>query len=101
MFVIFVNSVDPFTKKDWYDVKAPSMFTIRQIGKTMVTRTAGTSEYFLYFHFIFHALVLHQLDLHHDSKQEGVKPNTQNKTTNFIGNWKITNYITFPPANSL
>ena len=22
-------------------------------------------------------------------------------TTNFIGNWKITNYITFPPANSL
>ncbi|XP_020609863.1 40S ribosomal protein S3a [Orbicella faveolata] len=34
--------VDPFTKKDWYDVKAPSMFTIRQIGKTMVTRTTGT-----------------------------------------------------------
>ena len=25
----------------------------------------------------------------------------QNKTTNFIENWKITNYITFPPANSL
>ena len=49
MFVIFVNSVDPFTKKDWYDVKAPSMFTIRQIGKTMVTRTAGTSEYFSLF----------------------------------------------------
>ena len=22
-------------------------------------------------------------------------------TTNFIENWKITNYITFPPANSL
>merc|ERR1711915_934595 len=34
--------VDPFTKKDWYDVKAPSMFNIRQIGKTMVTRTQGT-----------------------------------------------------------
>lgn len=36
-----IDSVDPFTKKDWYDVKAPSMFTIRQIGKTMVTRTTG------------------------------------------------------------
>merc|ERR1712018_929367 len=29
-------------KKDWYDVKAPSMFNIRQIGKTLVTRTQGT-----------------------------------------------------------
>jgi small subunit ribosomal protein S3Ae len=34
--------IDPFTKKDWYDVKAPSMFNIRQIGKTLVTRTIGT-----------------------------------------------------------
>merc|ERR1711931_191693 len=34
--------VDPFTKKDWYDTKAPSMFNIRQLGKTLVTRTQGT-----------------------------------------------------------
>merc|ERR1712137_519732 len=34
--------VDPFTRKDWYDVKAPSMFTVRQIGKTLVNRTQGT-----------------------------------------------------------
>lgn len=34
--------VDPFSKKDWYDVKAPSMFNIRQIGKTLVSRTQGT-----------------------------------------------------------
>ena len=26
---------------------------------------------------------------------------TTTTTTNFIENWKITNYITFPPANSL
>ena len=39
-------SVDPFTRKDWYDVKAPNMFTNRQIGKTLVNRTQGTSEHF-------------------------------------------------------
>jgi len=26
---------------------------------------------------------------------------TTTTTTNFIENWKISNYITFPPANSL
>nr|XP_061828999.1 small ribosomal subunit protein eS1-like [Nerophis lumbriciformis] len=34
--------VDPFSKKDWYDVKAPAMFNIRNIGKALVTRTQGT-----------------------------------------------------------
>jgi len=34
--------VDPFTRKDWYDVKAPNMFTNRQIGITVVNRTQGT-----------------------------------------------------------
>uniref|UniRef100_A0A2K6CST5 Ribosomal protein S3A n=1 Tax=Macaca nemestrina TaxID=9545 RepID=A0A2K6CST5_MACNE len=34
--------VDPFSKKDWYDVKAPAMFNIRNIGKTLITRTQGT-----------------------------------------------------------
>ncbi|XP_017723005.1 PREDICTED: 40S ribosomal protein S3a-like [Rhinopithecus bieti] len=34
--------VDPFSKKDWYDVKAPDMFNIRNIGKTLITRTQGT-----------------------------------------------------------
>jgi len=33
--------VDPFARKDWYDVKAPSMFTNRNVGKTLVTRTTG------------------------------------------------------------
>eukprot|EP00850_Spirogloea_muscicola_P020222 SM000210S06736 [mRNA] locus=s210:77663:79377:- [translate_table: standard] len=36
------KAMDPFAKKDWYDVKAPSMFTQRSIGKTLVTRTQGT-----------------------------------------------------------
>merc|ERR1712032_1687474 len=34
--------VDPFTKKEWYDIKAPSNFTARSCGKTPVTRTTGT-----------------------------------------------------------
>jgi len=33
--------IDPFTKKEWYDLKAPSSFTARQIGKTPVTRSAA------------------------------------------------------------
>jgi len=36
------KAVDPFTKKDWYDIKAPTMFSNRQVGKTLVTRTQGT-----------------------------------------------------------
>lgn len=42
--LLFFLSVDPFSKKDWYDVKAPAMFNIRNLGKTLVTRTQGTSE---------------------------------------------------------
>ncbi|KAK2089574.1 40S ribosomal protein S3-1 [Saguinus oedipus] len=34
--------VDPFSKEDWYDVKASTMFNIRNIRKTLVTRTQGT-----------------------------------------------------------
>ena len=34
--------VDPFTKKDWYDIKAPGVFATRNVGKTLVTRTQGT-----------------------------------------------------------
>ncbi|KAF8112263.1 hypothetical protein N665_0065s0046 [Sinapis alba] len=34
--------VDPFSKKDWYDVKAPSSFKERNVGKTLVSRTQGT-----------------------------------------------------------
>ncbi|KAL0262252.1 ribosomal 40S subunit protein S1B [Diplodia seriata] len=32
---------DAFAKKDWYSVKAPSTFAIRDVGKTLVNRTTG------------------------------------------------------------
>eukprot|EP00274_Cyanoptyche_gloeocystis_P006692 CAMPEP_0196666476 /NCGR_PEP_ID=MMETSP1086-20130531/64522_1 /TAXON_ID=77921 /ORGANISM="Cyanoptyche gloeocystis , Strain SAG4.97" /LENGTH=260 /DNA_ID=CAMNT_0042003671 /DNA_START=86 /DNA_END=868 /DNA_ORIENTATION=+ len=34
--------VDPFARKDWYDLKAPAVFTQRHVGKTLVSRTQGT-----------------------------------------------------------
>ena len=33
--------VDPFTRKEWYDVRAPVMFNTRGICKTPVNKTAG------------------------------------------------------------
>jgi len=34
--------IDPFTRKEWYDIKAPTTFTQTQVGKTTVNKTAGT-----------------------------------------------------------
>lgn len=36
------KTMDPFLRKEWYDIKAPSMFKDRQVGKTLVSRTQGT-----------------------------------------------------------
>ena len=33
--------VDPFTRKDWFDVKAPSMFEVKNVGKTLTNRSTG------------------------------------------------------------
>jgi len=33
---------DPFLKKEWYDIKAPSSFGVRSCGKTLISRTQGT-----------------------------------------------------------
>mmetsp|Transcript_614 Transcript_614/g.819 ORF Transcript_614/g.819 Transcript_614/m.819 type:complete len:261 (+) Transcript_614:134-916(+) len=36
------KAVDPFQKKEWYNLVAPSIFTTRQCGKTLITKTQGT-----------------------------------------------------------
>ncbi|KAK3713898.1 ribosomal 40S subunit protein S1B [Vermiconidia calcicola] len=35
------KKTDPFARKDWYNIKAPSTFNIRDVGKTLVNRTTG------------------------------------------------------------
>ncbi|KAL8342443.1 hypothetical protein RB601_004951 [Gaeumannomyces tritici] len=35
------KTVDPFSRKDWYGIKAPAPFNIRDVGKTLVNRTTG------------------------------------------------------------
>jgi len=35
------KAVDPFTKKEWYEVRAPNMFTKRHVGWTVATKSAG------------------------------------------------------------
>jgi small subunit ribosomal protein S3Ae len=32
---------DPFAKKEWYDIKAPAVFPVRQVGKTIATKSTG------------------------------------------------------------
>ncbi|KAL2281434.1 hypothetical protein FJTKL_11601 [Diaporthe vaccinii] len=35
------KTVDPFSRKDWYGIKAPAPFNVRDVGKTLVNRTTG------------------------------------------------------------
>lgn len=36
------KAVNPFDRKDNYQIKAPSMFSVRNCGKTLITKTTGT-----------------------------------------------------------
>lgn len=33
--------VDPFTRKEWYDIKAPTTFELRDAGKTLINKSTG------------------------------------------------------------
>lgn len=41
----WICRADPFSKKDWYDIKAPSVFQVKNVGKTLVSRTQGTKVF--------------------------------------------------------
>ena len=53
-------SVDPFAKKEWYDIKAPSVFSNKNVGKTLITRTQGTKVRFFipFFRFMDYIVTL-------------------------------------------
>ena len=36
------KAVDPFLKKEWYKLIAPSIFATKDCGRTLITKTAGT-----------------------------------------------------------
>lgn len=38
------KTLDLFSRKDWYNVKAPDVFTNVQVGKTLATRSSGTKD---------------------------------------------------------
>lgn len=44
--------IDPYSKKEWYTVKAPSMFTNTNCGNTLVSRSQGLSKSSLCINFI-------------------------------------------------
>lgn len=36
------KAVDPFSKKEWYKLIAPSIFAVKDCGRTLITKTQGT-----------------------------------------------------------
>lgn len=36
------KAVDPFLKKEWYKLTAPSIFEVKDCGRTLITKTTGT-----------------------------------------------------------
>ncbi len=43
---LYCIRADPFSRKEWYDIKAPAVFTNRNVGKTVVNKTVGTSMHY-------------------------------------------------------
>jgi len=38
------RTVDPLSRKEWYDFRAPVPFSSKSFGKTLVTKSSGNSK---------------------------------------------------------
>jgi len=38
------RTVDPLSRKEWYDFRAPIPFSSKSFGKTLVTKSSGNSR---------------------------------------------------------
>ena len=38
------KQIDPFTRKEWYNIKAPAIFPQNDLGVTVVNRTHANSK---------------------------------------------------------
>ena len=56
-------STDPFARKELYNIKAPSIFVNRNAGKTIITKTTGTSKWLFFYiiHVAYHCVTLNNI----------------------------------------
>lgn len=38
------RTIDPLSRKEWYDFRAPIPFSSKSFGKTLVTKSSGNSK---------------------------------------------------------
>jgi small subunit ribosomal protein S3Ae len=44
-YFLCAHSEDPFKKKDWFEIRTPSVFNTRKAGYTIATKSSGLSEF--------------------------------------------------------
>jgi small subunit ribosomal protein S3Ae len=64
-------SSDPFLRKDIYSIKAPTIFATRNAGKTIISRTSGTSKSYYFNNVILIKII--DLLFHKEIATEGLK----------------------------
>jgi small subunit ribosomal protein S3Ae len=55
--ILHISRFDPFLHKEWYNIKAPTLFSNRFVGKTLVTKSQGKRILFIVFFFFFFNII--------------------------------------------
>lgn len=64
------RTVDPLSRKEWYDFRAPIPFSSKSFGKTLVTKSSGNSKQLPLFSSLY--LSLHLILHHHFCNPFGI-----------------------------